>query len=284
MHPWLAILALVAPLQDPPPVDAAAPDDAGAAARAFAPPENFVVIVGEEEGDERRVLVGSRLPRKPRYSGLSVATSTGLMGLTPGSGMDGAGGNITRKIRSKSCSSDDERMSRRAACFLAGALDAEAEGDLYFAFGALNAMALSPDFSGFERLAAARHFYRLAETLDDRAARFAGLALMAEMDALPREEEGSIRRTMVAMALQDGDRDYARDMLATLVERELADPRSLANYAILLGEAGDGRAVPVMEQAIAAADADGDDVPQGWRDFVRRRPVTGPATGSVEGG
>lgn len=280
MHPWLAFLAMLIPLQDRPSVDAAASDEPGAAESEFVASENFVVIVGEEGGSERRVLVGSRLARKPRYSGLSVATSTGLMGLTPGSGMDGAGGNITHKIRSKSCSSDDERMSRAAACFLAGALDAEAKGDLYFAFGALNAMALSPDFADFERLAAARHFYRVAEATGNREARYAGLALMAAMEALPPEEEGSIRRTMIAMALQDGDRERARNMLGTLARRHLAGPRSLANYAILLGEAGDGRAVPVMEQAIAAAAAAGDEVPEGWHDFVR----LGPSIGVGDGG
>ncbi len=193
------------------------------------------------------------------------------MGLTPGSGMDGAGGSFTRKIRSKSCSSDDERMSRSAACFLAGALEAEAEGDLRFAFGALNSMALSPQFTAFERLAAARHFYRIAEASANREARYAGLALMVQMEGLPVAEEGAIRRTMIAMALQDGDRDLAREMLGTLAARELADPRSLANYAILLGEVGDERAVPFMESAIAASEAKGESVPKGWRDFVRPR-------------
>ena len=276
---WIAVLALAtAPPQDES-RDDSPPDPDIAADDPFVVPENFVVIIGEDDGDKRRVLVGSRLPRKPRYSGLSVATNTGLFGLTPGSGFDGAGGNTTRKIRIKSCSSDDVRISRQAACFLAGALEAEAAGDLHFAFGALNAMASTEDFSDFERLAAAQHFYRIAESTGNRAARFAGLALMLEMNALPREEEGPIRRTMIALALQDGDRELASELLAALSERDLADPRSLANHAVLLREAGDAGAARKMEDAIAAARAAGQDVPQGWLDFVQVKPGPGEVGG-----
>lgn len=275
MSYWLMVAALAASPQDAAqiPAEPVAPSETDI-------PDNFVIIIGDVGGKERRVIVGSRLARTPRYSDLSVATNTGVMGLTPGSGMDPVGGGFTRKIHTKSCISDDERISKPAACFLAAALAAEAEGDLRFAFGALNSMARSDRFSAVERMAAARHFYRLAEVGGNRETRFFALGLLLDTEGLPGEEEGAIRRTMIALALNDDKRGLAREMLGELVDRGLADARSLANYAVLLREADDQRAVSMMEQAIAAAETAGEDVPAGWRESARPASPYGNIGGS----
>ncbi len=239
---------------------------------------NIIIVVGERGEEQRRIIVGSRIPRAPLFTDLSMATNTGLQGLTPGSGMDGASGNFVRTISKKSCTSDDPGIGQSAACFMAGALKAEGEGDVRFAFAALNSMALADNFTAHERLAAARHFYRIAEKTGDPETRLAGLALMIGIGGLPFSEELAIRRTMIAIALKADNHERARELLGELVERDPTDARSFANLAILQRDARIKDATATMARAIAAREAGGDDVPQGWRDFLR------PAAGAGEGG
>lgn len=89
-----------------------------------------IIVLGEKEAEKERVVLGSRIAKKPLFDSKThtVATSTGTPGLTPQSGMDPSGGGIRRVTRT-SCESSDSKIRADVACALIAAMGAMENGD-----------------------------------------------------------------------------------------------------------------------------------------------------------
>ncbi|MDA7787983.1 hypothetical protein N8940_01985 [Sphingomonadaceae bacterium] len=231
------------------------------------PVTNTIIITGESE-DERQVLAGSRIARRPVFVDGPVATSTGTRGLVPQSGMDQAGTYVTKRTK-RDCVSQDADMSFAAACLMADAQEAYAAGELADASERYAVISGAAQFAPAERLEAARWQYRIAQESDDAVAREAALLTMVATGAMDEAKEKSARRGLVAMALKRGDRAGALQRLIALDEAGMAEARSLANLAILSREAGSGHASETMARAIALTEAAGSPAPQSWQDFTK---------------
>ena len=240
------------------------------------PPPPIVVIANEEErADERRVIVGSRVARRPVFEGGTVATSTGTRGLTPESGMTPYGGHI-RVLHRKSCVADDPAIGAVAACRLIAAREAMAAGDHALVRGLLVPLAGDAARPAAERYAAAETLALSAEGEADPAFLEEAYLLMLESGAIVGTTRASLLRVVAGLALDRGDRAGARGLYAEAVELEPGDARALSNLAILQRETGDGDGVAAMRRAIGALEREGRDVPQGWRDFAASLPAPAP--------
>ena len=87
--------------------------------------------------------------------------------------------------------------------------------------------------------------------------------------ALPESNAPSARRNLAQMAMARGDMPLAIERLEEHVAISDDDAVSFANLAILRRDAGREDAAAPMQRAIELNEARGEDVPQGWRDFVR---------------
>lgn len=165
-------------------------------------PEIPIVVIGKDEDEKPKVITGSRLPRYPLFEGGSVATNTGVMGLVPGSGMDPMG-QYTKNVRHRSCKSDDNGVSPRAACVLADANTAIGEGDIPLAFGLLKALEGDVDTSNYERFVASRLRYQVAMANEDRANMADALQVVIHSEVLPLGQKEAAQRQLAK--LREGD-------------------------------------------------------------------------------
>ncbi len=228
-----------------------------------------IIVTGRKAGEDAKlVVVGSRIPHKPLVSRSSVATNTGLHGLTPGSGMDPMGA-YTRKLRWSECRASDEAISEEAACLLIASEKEFAEGGREEGIGLLRSLALSENFSSHERLEGAKRLYAIGEQSGDDALRVHALELMAGNEALPVADRAAALRTIVGISMRKNDREKVVAALLRLQVENLARAQDLANLAVLQRAAGDQRARETMRSAIAKVLAEGSTVPQGWDAFIR---------------
>ena len=224
-----------------------------------------IIVTGKQE-DQKQVLVGSRIAKKPTVNFTGIATNTGTRGLVPQSGMD-PGANI-RLIKNTTCSSDDAQISAKAACILIEADAAYAKGDVPGAQNLLSFLTYTHDFTPYEQLSGAKRQYQIANDLKNNASRETALEQMLETGAMGNAEAMSARRALISMALKDGRRSLARNRLVELDHLGGANAQRLANLAILTRELDLADANIFMLRAIAAREDAGSDVPRGWRDFV----------------
>ncbi len=231
--------------------------------------QSDVIIVTGNKAGPAEIVLGSRIPRTPASVDGNIATSTGTRGFTPGSGMDPAGG-FRRIKKSRACVSNDESLSKTAACIMADAQELYAEGRLTEAGDGYALISGSTQFTSDERLKAAQWQYRIADEAGDREARELALETMIETGAMHPMEEASARRSLISAALQRGDRVGAYKQLIELDEAGLAGQRDVANLAILSRELGVAGASAIMLRAIRMDEGSDTVVPKSWRAFALR--------------
>ncbi|WP_284125690.1 hypothetical protein [Parerythrobacter aestuarii] len=230
-----------------------------------------IIVTALPKEETRQSNSASRIPKKPRFTNQNVRSETGIAGLTPGSGMTPfAGENRTHRLRTVTCvgESDGEALGERAACLIWRAQEDITDGEVGLAKDVYRYLASSPDFTPAERLAGGNLLYELGVANEDDALREEALIRLLDAEALQGREATSARRTLVAMALKRKDNVLTIERLEDVVTYDPQDSRSLANLAVLMRQEGRDGAEVRMEQAIAAREANGSNVPKGWRDFL----------------
>lgn len=226
-----------------------------------------IIVEGPRDEAPRRAQTGSRIPGEPLFKDLTVSTSTGVAGLTPGSGMTPDGSRATKRI-TKTCVSDTEGVGERASCLLLAANTARSQNEISAAIDIYRYLVSSNQFGAVERLAGGTELYNLAQLTGDEVLREEALIRLLDSEVLNEAQQVGARRTLVDLALKRGDKPLALKRLEQFVAEENADPQSLANLAVLRDEQGVPGAATMMRRAIAAIEAAGGETPSGWQDFV----------------
>lgn len=226
-----------------------------------------IIVEGRREESTRRAQTGSRIPTEPLFKDLTVSTSTGVAGLTPGSGMTPDGDRVHKRI-TKTCVSDSEGVGERASCLLLKAKNAISGNQPSEAIDIYRYLVSSGQFGAPEQLAGGTELYNLAQSTGDDLLREEALIRLLDGDLLTVPKQAGARRTLVDLALKRGDRPTALRRLEQFVATGNADPKSMANLAILRQEQTVPGAAPMMSSAITALEATGGEVPQSWHDFV----------------
>ena len=226
-----------------------------------------IIVEGTRDEPARRSQTGTRIPGEPMFKDLTVATSTGVAGLTPGSGMTPYGDRVIKRI-TKTCVSDTKGVGERASCLLLKADTARSQNDISAAIDIYRYLVSSNEFGAAERLAGGTELYNLAQSTGGEALREEALIRLVDSEVLSEAQKAGARRTLVDIALKRDDKPLALKRLEQLVADENADPQSLANLAILRNEQGVLGASTMMGRAIAVTEAAGGEVPQSWHDFV----------------
>lgn len=246
------------------------PTDPETAAR-----ESPIVVERDRDQEAARPLLGSRIPREQRVSDTNIATSTGIAGLTPGSGYQAFGGlnRVSKKITS-TCVSDHADIGVRAACLLLEGQSAMEAADFIGAADIFRYLLGSGEFDPAERLEGGRRLMAIATATEDVALREEALIRLLQSDLLDAAQRGGVRRNLVDLALRRDATDLAFMRLEEHVAIVPDDALALANLAVLRRNHGREGAETAMQQAIAVREAAGGTVPQGWRDLVAGLPFT----------
>ncbi|HZF95282.1 MAG TPA: hypothetical protein VEZ20_10485 [Allosphingosinicella sp.] len=266
---WAALLACSAVLAVPP----------ARAQGAEPPPEAPVAADPDIEVTGARPdrpdvppATGSRIAREPLLTFGTIA-STGVAGLTPGSGMDPFAGG-TRMVSETLCRSDNARLSSGAACRLFPIQQRMTAGDLEGARNALDRFESDATASDEEKYVAAALRYQIAAAAGVPLDREDALRAMLATAAMPAAARAPALRTLVSLALRRGDRAAAAGSLAELLALVPEDTRSLVNLAALRAEAGErAEAAALIGRAIEILRARGEPVPAEWLSFAAAAPA-----------
>ncbi len=232
-----------------------------------------IIVEGSTEAREVRAQTGSRIPGEPLYRDLNVATSTGIAGLTPGSGMQPfSGANAVTKRITTTCVSDNDAVGERASCLLLEAQEARAENDLAGAIDIYRFLVSSQQFGREERLTGGTELYNLAGEIGDTVLREEALIRLVDGDVLNEIRRRPAMLTLSDMARARGDNDLALKRLNDYRATGVTGPDIYSNIAILMRTTGRPGAEDMMQQAIDTAPDWDMPVPQGWLDFVRLGP------------
>ncbi len=232
-----------------------------------------IIVEGNTNDPEVRAQTGSRIPGEPLYRDLNVATSTGIAGLTPGSGISPFhGANPVNKRITTTCVSDNDAVGERASCLLLQGREAVAENDIIAATDIYRFLVSSDEFGPEERLAGGTELYNLAGMLRDTVLREEALIRLLESDALEESQRRPAMRTLIDMAIPRDDSALAIARLKHFISTGDVLPEIFANLAILLRDAGEAGAQGYMQQAVTQQRALDRPVEQGWLDFVRDTP------------
>jgi len=189
----------------------------GVAAPSAGPPDPAIVVTGTRpERDPRggveapypeteRVLLGSRIARRvERRPFRSVATETGLAGMIGNSGAgswDGTGGS-NHGVRTRlvtECVADHEQVSEAVACALFRVKRHTEAGDFESAREALAPLLERRHMTSWKRYYVGHYAYRLAEAMEDDAARAQALQMMLESGRLSEEQRGRAYRVLASL-------------------------------------------------------------------------------------
>lgn len=234
--------------------------------------EQPIIVSGRREGseeDQRTVVVGSRIARKPVLEAGAIASNTPAAAFSATSGVDPLSVEnriIKRKI--SQCRTDDPAIGKEAACLLFDAETALQRNDSMTAISFYRHLNASSQFSSAERLVAAEKLFALGQTMADAGLREEALLRMLATTAMPVGEAQSARRSLVTLALQRGDSALAIARLREVVDQDADDAQSFANLAILLRQENLTGSSDSMMQAIQIKKARGEPIPAGWADFV----------------
>jgi hypothetical protein len=246
-----------------------------AAAPVHAQPSE-IVVTGKQAKQEEVVATGSRLkPAEPLvdYRGFvsQVATSTGVAGLTPQSGMDPfAGPTITRTVRS--CRSSDKRLSQAAVCELAKAKAAIAKDDLTSAKQRLRRVLEGQVSNNADRFIAQRFQYELALKEADKEQQFEALSGMVQSNLLPQTDQVRALKTLASLALQDGENAVAISLLERVIRTAPSETKAYANLGALYAGAGaHDLAKARLLEAVRLTKLANLQVPQEWTAYLRGR-------------
>lgn len=229
-----------------------------------------IIVVGGVN-EQERVKAGSRISKKPLFSNLNYASSTGLSG-SPGGGFEPFNlSNPTRKRIIRSCESDSEAVSEEVACILAKSDTLAMEGDNEAARDLLRYVSGDAEFSPAERLEGAKRLYALGQSISSDALREEALVRMLRTEGMADVEKPAALRTLVAMALKRQDTNSAIERLEDVTALDQNDAQSLANLAALTQQAGRPGAPQLIAKAIAIRENQGQPVPNAWRDMAKQR-------------
>lgn len=272
LSPFFATLTLI---NAPQGIPLTGQQSAPAAAQVPAQPSD-IVITGERAKPEQAVATGSRLkPAEPLvdYRGFvsSVATSTGVAGLTPQSGMDpSAGPTITRTVRS--CRSSDKRLSQAAICELAKAKVAIAKDDLITAKQRLHRVLEGQASNDADRFVAQRFQYEIALKEADKEQQFEALSGMVASNLLPHTDQIRALKTLASLALETGDNAAAIDLLERVVRAAPSEIKAYANLSALYAGAGSqDLAKARLLEAVRLTKQANLQVPQDWTAYLDRQ-------------
>lgn len=193
-----------------------------------------IVVLGDKEEEEEKVVLGSRIPRKPLfdYKTHSVATSTGTPGFVPQSGMDPSGAGI-RRITKSTCEASDSKISRDVACALIAAKSAMEDEDWNLVRGHLVPLAGSNDLSQVEHRAVADYLYISAQTSGIVPNKIEALKILIDTQTLSKSETGNALRSLSSLYLAAGNEKLAVLALEEAVRLNPNDHRALGNLEIL---------------------------------------------------
>ena len=223
------------------------------------------IIVTGGENDTEKVIVGSRIPRKPLFTNLNYASSTGLAG-APGGGFEPFHPQNPIRFREiRSCTSDSEQVSEGVACLLAKSDALLAEGDTAGARDLMRYVSGEASFGAMENLQGAKRLYAIGQASQNDALREEALVRMLRTSAVPTVEQPAILRTLFAMAMRRGDENVAIERLEDVILLDANDAQSLANLAALKQRSGQSGASDLMTRAIAIKEAQAQSVPESWR-------------------
>ena len=243
---------------------------------ASPPPEELarqvpIIVEGSrEEAESNNPITGSRIRSENHRKPTGVSTNTGISGLTPGSGMGPLDGmNPMRTLITTSCVSDNDMISERASCLFLQAqsdVDAQKHGN---AANIYRYLVSSQDFTKEEQYYGGIQLLNLAQELNDEAMREEAIIRLLENNVMPESAAPNARRNLAQMAMARGNMPLAIERLEEHVAISDDDAVSFANLAILRRDLGRNDAAQPMQRAIELQEAKGNEVPQGWRDFVR---------------
>lgn len=229
-----------------------------------------IIVEGSREAPQSRTQTGSRIRGESRRRETGISTNTGISGLSPGSGIEPLHpSNPVRKRITTTCVSDNAEVGERASCLFLQAKDDVAAGETGTAADIYRYLVSSEDFTREERFYGGIQLHNLAEEIGDAGMREEAIIRLLASGTLPESNAPSARRNLAQMAMARGDMPLAIERLEEHVAISDDDAVSFANLAILRRDAGREDAAAPMQRAIELNEARGEDVPQGWRDFVR---------------
>jgi hypothetical protein len=252
---------------------ARAQSDAPASAEAADPGAPVITVTGTAPERRSTTTTGSRIGRRDVPAPFpTVATSTGVAGLTPGSGMDPFAGG-TRTITETACRSDDRRISAEAACRLLPIQRLLASGSFEEARSALDRLASADAATDEERYIAATLQYRMAVATGEPLDREDALRAMLATAAMPAADRPAALRSLISIAIARGDDAGTEALLEQLLLLAPEDTRNLANLASLRARAGrQAEAASLIGRAIDIARRRGEPVPSEWLGFASSEP------------
>lgn len=224
-----------------------------------------IVVTGSKQ--TRQVLAGSRLPRAPVVVNGQVATSTGVMGLVPQSGMDPFAG-ATRTRRTTSCVSELAAIRKEAACLVADADKYLAAGDYVPGLGLLRRITFEDGFNPQERLAASQRIYAIGVNLQDEMLRKSALLDLLETGLLSRSDTIAAHRSVLAIELNNQEYELAVERLQNILMITADNAQDWANLAVLQKQLNDPASRSSMSKAIELRQASGRPVDGSWKSFV----------------
>lgn len=234
-----------------------------------------IVITGQRPKEKAAIATGSRLRETEPladYRGFvsQVATSTGVAGLTPQSGMDPFAGPTVRRTV-KLCLSSDKRLSQRAICDLAKAKTAIAANDLALAKQRLHQLLEGTTANGADRFVAHRFLYDIALREADERDQFDALAGMVESGLLSDADRILALKTQAALAMRAGNDGAAIGLLERVVHEAPGERKAQANLGVLYAKAGlHDRARARLAEAVRLSQQANAAVPAEWTAYLQR--------------
>jgi tetratricopeptide (TPR) repeat protein len=237
--------------------------------------EAEILVKGRPDPDEpdhanwqRKVIVGSRIPRVSLQHNPNIASATSLGGLTPDSGLDAWQSSTTK--RWKTCKADGAVISKRLACALLPVQKAMEMSR--FNEAEKNLLLLSGDggLTTEERYVVNSYLYKIAERNSDLVAKSRYLAAMVDTGMMPGVEERAAVGTLASWSLKADDFQGAISWYRILASADANDTQSRINAAILLSRVGKlEESKGLFREAIEAAARGGKAVPDEWRTRAR---------------
>ncbi|UAK23480.1 tetratricopeptide repeat protein [Sphingomonas nostoxanthinifaciens] len=240
-----------------------------AGAQDIAPQKSKDIVVKGQQSDdaqEKQVVVGSRIARKPLYSSEGVASNTGLAALGGATDMtfDALGRTVT--TRSKGCRVKDAVVSAPVACTLLIALKA----DPATAKSVLTAALGRPGLTDEDKFVIESELYRVTDEVGDKPAKRQALTYLVDSGHMAPTALVPATRALASMAYSAGDTTEALNRYVALAKLDPDDTTARANAAALMEGAGrrdDARGMLV--EAVAIAQRRGQPVPDAWLDRIK---------------
>ena len=225
------------------------------------------VIIVEGKTERREVIAGSRVPKRQIIQDGPIATNTGTPGLVPGSGMDPFAGG-TRTLRTETCVSSVEAIRKPAACLIVRADEAMADGDAELGAGLLRTIIGDDGFNEQERLAAAQRLYAIGDQFQNADLREQALIQMLETGLLGEPDAIAAHRSLVAIAIAQGELALAIARLTSLLRITPGRAQDWVNLAVLQRATDEPATRASMQRAIELQEAAGRPVSPAWQSLV----------------